>query len=222
MTDKSISINSKNLKTPTKAYKYLFKVFINENTELTYLFRELSPLGKWETFHKLNVFLADKSIKDSYEYDNFLYVLCSTDNRRFNRTLKALSRTKFYDSHYQVGDIRSNLCIIKLKYDNNLRLRTFLDSRYSDIYKDVDGTYPLFNKLFVQKCFYTGKQENPLFRYDSSYYILSHDKEYFDEQICSLIDNMSDELYKELSEKEFDEPLNLSKETIISNKLTSY
>jgi hypothetical protein len=187
----------------TKTYRYLFEPTVNlyYNNEVKSILYSLNIL---------NVYLGDKSSKESNAEDGIFYILVKTDSNFEDKMLKLKQITKYYLGSYTVGTRDDNLAIIMFKSMGGKSLSNFINSKYSEMYSEhlLDSDKDKFIIYdTVSKKIGLSKE----------YHVLKHSQEYYQTLVKEL--ELEEDLANELWNNEFESKVKVNEELFDINLL---
>lgn len=207
----------------TKTYRYIFKVFkvVYVNRDTSIAFEQLMCRPN-ERFEQTNVYLMDESIEGASLEDGLLYIVADTRNPRFDGCIYEIEKCNWYKGSYVCsGD--NNLAAIVIKHPVMRQYKAFIESKYSQIYRNDNGQiFFLTSDELVMNQYRTLDEKTGKWKFSKEWCVMTKDQDYFDENILPLTYRLTKEEIAAIKMNEYDDPLNIKKEIFNSKTINNY
>jgi hypothetical protein len=211
----------------TKTFKYLFgiELSIYNMSSIEKAFERLEPYYLNEPWDKLNVYLDDKATsdynleeqKDAEQPEYIYHIKVDTRVEGFAEILDMIKTSTNFIDCYQCGDIDCHSAIIRFKVSIIKRVKSFLNSKYSEMYKPEELTNIKKNQYIKTRYTYQDKVSNERV-FTEPILVLAKDELALN-AICERLGLTDDKTISIMKQNEFDSKLNLDNEIIDSRLL---
>lgn len=215
-------ININNNPNHTKTMKYLFGIELSmyNKKEVESAFENLNPYYLNEPWDQINVYLDDEATTDydlkeqiNSESPTFIYhVKVDTTHPDFEKYISTLKSSVNFIDCYQCGDVDCKYAIIRFKVSVNKRVKTMLESKYSEMYRKEELDNIKKNKYIQLR--YKDHETKDI---SEPIKILAKDEECF-KYICEKLKLTDEKTIAIMKQNEYDSKLKIENE-IINSKL---
>lgn len=177
-----------------------------------------------EEFEDINTFIGDKDNPNSSYINPIFYITVDIRNPRFYDNIITLMNSQYYVDHYLSGSLDSNICVIRMRHPIKRQWDTFIDSKYSNIYRGVDGQlFFIQSDESIISLFRKIDPKSGRVKMDKEWQVMTKSVDYFNNHILPLTHKLSEYDIKQIMiNNEYDEKINTEDETYCSTKKLVY